>query len=496
MPNSGRHFVVFGLVIAWFSLAPASGVAAFAGETTAMGKDTVTVSVEGATYKVTADGAVMDARGRAVQNTDLAGKARYIANVVRGRISDSEYNGVFFSPITKTMIELQSLVKPVSGVYAYVLFSGTGIASSLVEGGLFGGPAGAFGNVLKDVVKDAVLEVVKEIVEHPEETAMKMADEAWAVGMRAYEDNYRTYHSVIEQHHVLSYDEALDFMANERQKELLGAAAQLIRDITSKKYKVGPYEDDSEANRQAKENLLTEIADMENDQLAEKAELALFMTRLKPVFEEALAGLDEYKPYSDYKERVLSLNDALAKIDRSYRSDQDLSDLKSPEGKEGIEIAREISEMTDHPVAKSLQRIDRLRDELGYYRKDVDKLAESSAISKRERSLQRLGENYRPGGRRTASHDATVGSTAEALLRRQRLQSMDWSWLHGLINDGIQLINEGIHLGSQIAQAGDPSAYQGQIDDWSIRVDQYLGRGAKELEAHAGELQELRSLRQ
>ncbi len=149
----------------------------------------ITVRIDNREYRVQADGDVLEKDGTTVQDTKVLEKAHYTAMVSKERISESRYNQVAFTPIRKTMIELQSLVKPLSGGYAYVFLGSAGLAASVLEGGAVGGPAGALGNVAKDLTKDAILEVTKELVKHPEKTAMKMANDAYALGLQAYKDN-------------------------------------------------------------------------------------------------------------------------------------------------------------------------------------------------------------------------------------------------------------------------------------------------------------------
>ena len=278
----------------------------------------IIIRIDNREYQVQADGAVVKYDGTVVQDTSIIEKAHYTAIVTRERITESRYNQVVFAPVTKTMIDLQSLVKPLAGGYAYVLLSSTDITSSLLEGVAKGGPTGAFGNIAKEVTKDLILEVTKELVEHPEKTAMKMADDAYALGLQAYRENYATYRSVTKEGYILSYDDAVNFMANEQQKELLGVAVQLIRDINSKKYQVGQYSEDSHENQEIKQKILKLVADMKSESLGTKVDIAIFMTEFKPIFEEALSGLENYKPYIDFEERVSSLNNAFSKTEYAY----------------------------------------------------------------------------------------------------------------------------------------------------------------------------------
>lgn len=287
----------------------------------------IIIRINNREYQVQEDGAVVKYDGTVVQDTSIIEKAHYTAMVTRERITESRYNQVAFAPVTKTMIDLQSLVKPLVGGYAYVLLSSTDITSSLLEGGAKGGPTGAFGNVAKEVTKDLILEVTKELVEHPEKTAMKMADDAYALGLQAYRENYATYRSVTKEGYILSYDDAVNFMANEQQKELLGVAVQLIRDINSKKYQVGQYSEDSHENQEIKQKILKLIADMKSESLGTKVDIAIFLAEFKPIFEEALSGLENYKPYIDFEERVSSLNNAFSKTEYAYYQYKEPSEL-------------------------------------------------------------------------------------------------------------------------------------------------------------------------
>ena len=287
----------------------------------------IIIRINNREYQVQEDGIVVKYDRTVVQDTSIIEKAHYTAMVTRERITESRYNQVAFAPVTKTMIDLQSLVKPLAGGYAYVLLSSIDITSSLLEGVAKGGPTGAFGNVAKEVTKDLILEVTKELVEHPEKTAMKMADDAYALGLQAYRENYATYRSVTKEGYILSYDDAVNFMANEQQKELLGVAVQLIRDINSKKYQVGQYSEDSHKNQEIKQKILKLIADMKSESLGTKVDIAIFMTEFKPIFEEALSGLENYKPYADFEERVSSLNNAFSKTEYAYYQYKEPSEL-------------------------------------------------------------------------------------------------------------------------------------------------------------------------
>jgi len=287
----------------------------------------ITIRMGNREYQVQEDGTVVNYDGTVVQDTSIIEKAHYTAMVTRERITESRYNQVTFAPVTKTMIDLQSLVKPLAGGYAYVLLSSMDITSSLLEGGAKGGPTGAFGNVAKKVTKDLILEVTKELVEHPEKTAMKMANDAYALGLQAYRENYATYRSVTKEGYILSYDDAVNFMANEQQKELLGVAVQLIRDINSKKYQVGQYAEDSHENQEIKQKILKLIAGMKTESLGTKVDIAIFMTEFKPIFEEALSGLENYKPYIDFEERASSLNNAFSKTEYAYYQYKEPSEL-------------------------------------------------------------------------------------------------------------------------------------------------------------------------
>ncbi len=287
----------------------------------------IIIRINNREYQVQEDGTVVKYDGTVVQDTSIIEKAHYTAIVTRERITESRYNQVAFAPVTKTMIDLQSLVKPLAGGYAYVLLSSTDITSSLLEGVAKGGPTGAFGNVAKEVTKDLILEVTKELVEHPEKTAMKMADDAYALGLQAYRENYTTYRSVTKEGYIPSYDDAVNFMANEQQKELLGVAVQLIRDINSKKYQLGQYSEDSHENQEIKQKILKLIADMKSESLGTKVDIAIFMTEFKPIFEEALSGLENYKPYIDFEERVSSLNNAFSKTEYAYYQYKEPSEL-------------------------------------------------------------------------------------------------------------------------------------------------------------------------
>jgi hypothetical protein len=152
-------------------------------------------------------------------------------------------------------------------------------------------------------------------------------DDAYALGLQAYRENYATYRSVTKEGYILSYDDAVNFMANEQQKELLGVAVQLIRDINNKKYQVGQYSEDSHENQEIKQKILKLIADMKSESLGTKIDIAIFMTEFKPIFEEALSGLENYKPYIDFEERVSSLNNAFSKTEYAYYQYKEPSEL-------------------------------------------------------------------------------------------------------------------------------------------------------------------------
>ncbi len=282
------------------------------------------VSVDGKTYRVADDGGVISADGTAV-DADTASKAQYTATVARERITGSKYNQVAFAPVTRTMIELISLVKPVTGAYAYILFSSTDLATATVEGGVVGGPAGALGNVLKDVSKDTILEITKELVEHPEKAAMKIANDAYAVGLTAYRDNYRLYKDVTENAHVLTYDEAVSFMANEKQKEILGVATKLIRDIRSDKYDL----DVADVAGKAMEKVAKTVADLEKEGLGDVVEWSVFASKFKPIFDEAGAGLESYEPFKTFTESMASLDEAFDDMEGAFRQNITYADFSS-----------------------------------------------------------------------------------------------------------------------------------------------------------------------
>jgi hypothetical protein len=280
--------------------------------------DKTKIKIDNKLYIVHANGGVTDMNGTAIQNQGIRKKAHYTAMVVNDRIIESKYNELAFAGITKTMIELKSLVKPLAGAYAYVFLSSTGMTSSLIEGGAAGGAAGALGNIAKDISKDTIIEITKEIVEHPEKAAMEIADDAYALSLQAYKDNHKIYKKVKKKGEIISYEDAVTFMANEHQKEILGASTQLISNIRSKKYEVGKYKEENSKEKELKQSLLTKLADMKSDTLGTKVEMAFFMTKFKPIFEEALAGLDDYQPYLEYKQSIESLDQVFLEKDQAY----------------------------------------------------------------------------------------------------------------------------------------------------------------------------------
>ena len=210
---------------------------------------------------------------------------------------------VWYSWIARAAVEAKSAAKPLNEVYAAILFGAPDFTYALAQGGL--------ADVSKEAAKKTLVKVAKRILEHPSEAARRVADREYALGLKAYRENYAVMKR-FQDGEVLSEEDARRFMRNEVQVEKMIAANQLIRDINNREF--NDWDDPAlKAGRAVAYSALERIAEVEGR--AGEGQLASIAIELHEVVESSRLPLNDYPPYRDYLRRV---RDAERKWDRGH----------------------------------------------------------------------------------------------------------------------------------------------------------------------------------
>ena len=203
----------------------------------------------------------------------------------RMRSNQSKY---YYNSVTKGYLEAKKIVRPLAGVYAFVLFKGAGLSKALLKGGLVGAK--------KELGKEAILASAKLIVEHPSRAAKQIAYEDWDMGMRAYRENYEIYQKVVKGKEALGERDAGKFVLNEILVEYMPLGHNLIKEVISYENKVGKYKEGT--NQKMQNEVLQEIEEVSNkSNYLEKLD---FAQRLLKILASRNMALSDYPPYAKY----------------------------------------------------------------------------------------------------------------------------------------------------------------------------------------------------
>ncbi|QBA63670.1 hypothetical protein [Muriicola soli] len=219
-----------------------------------------------------------------------------------------------WTPLSKDLITLtysDFIVNYATEGGGYILLESPSLAIDFIQGG--------FWNVKKSLAKDFLLEIAKKSINHPEEIAKNVAKATIDEGLSDYYDAFNIV-SKYSRSKKLSRQEALHFIEKKWGFMKLSAARKLISDIISNNYE----DPNKKLTRSALNDVYKKMEEALNINSGSSSEIsnvdaAFFVWDLSNLMMEAKVGIMNYKPYVDFRNRMIEINNLMMEEIKSWK---------------------------------------------------------------------------------------------------------------------------------------------------------------------------------